>query len=121
MASRRKLQQEDARLRVLQILGSDSQITSREIAQKVGISNGTAYYLLISLIEKGFVKYENYKKSSQKMQYIYLLTPKGIREKSLLTQRFIVRKKIEYEALREEIAQLEQNAGISSDFHKNDD
>jgi len=71
MASQRKEHQEDARLRVLQILVSDTQMTSWAIAQKVGVSNDTAYYLLISLIEKGFVKYANFKKSSQKLEYIY--------------------------------------------------
>ena len=79
MASRRKEHQEDVRLRVLQILSRRPQITSRELAQQVGISNGSAYYLLISLIDKGFIKLSNFKESSQKTKYSYLLTPKGIR------------------------------------------
>ena len=91
-------------------------MNSREIAQKVGISNGSAYYLLISLINMGFVKLENFKKSEQKTKYSYLLTPKGIREKSLITSRFLVRKKLEFEALREEINTLEKSIGnISND------
>ena len=109
MASRRKEHQEDARLRVLQIISSNSQMTSRELAQKVGISNGSAYYLLTSLIDKGSIKLENFKKSDQKTKYSYLLTPKGIREKSIITRRFIVRKKQEYELLTKEIAELERN------------
>jgi len=116
MASRRKEQQEDAKLRVLQIISNNSQMTSREIAQKVGISNGSAYYLLTSLIDKGLVKFANFTKSSQKTKYSYLLTPKGIREKSLITSRFLVRKKLEFEALREEINTLEKSIGnISND------
>lgn len=111
MASRRKEQQEDAKLRVLQILSNNSQMTSREIAQKVGISNGSAYYLLISLIDKGFIKLENFKQSSQKRKYSYLLTPKGIREKSFITRKFLDRKKQEFEALKEEIYSLEKCAG----------
>ena len=93
MASRRKEHQEDAKFKVLKIISANPQITSRELAQKVGISNGSAYYLLISLIDKGFVKFENFKKSTQKAKYSYLLTPKGIREKSLITTRFLKRKK----------------------------
>ena len=58
MASRRKEHQEDAKLRVFQIISSNPQITSRELAQKVGISNGSAYYLLVSLIDKEFIKYQ---------------------------------------------------------------
>jgi EPS-associated MarR family transcriptional regulator len=111
MASRRKEQQEDAKLRVLQIISSNPQMTSRELAQKIGISNGSAYYLLAALIDKGFIKLENFKKSTQKAKYSYLLTPKGIREKSLITNKFLFRKKQELEALREEINFLEKNGG----------
>ena len=116
MASRRKEQQEDTKLRGLQIISSNPQMTSRELAQKVGISNGSAYYLLISLIDKGFVKFDNFKKSAKKTKYSYLLTPKGIREKSLITNNFLVRKKQEFEALKEEIKALEKSVGdISKD------
>ena len=111
MASRRKEQQEDTKLRVLKIISSNPQMTSRELAQKVGISNGSAYYLLLSLIDKGYVKYANFKKSAQKTKYYYLLTPKGIREKSLITSKFLVRKKQEYELLKKEITELERDLG----------
>ncbi|MDC1349290.1 MarR family EPS-associated transcriptional regulator [Amylibacter sp.] len=111
MASRRKEHQEDAKLRVLQIISNNSQMTSRELAQKVGISNGSAYYLLTSLINKGFVKFANFKKSTHKTKYSYLLTPKGIREKSFITSKFLVRKKQEYEQLKQEIAELERDIG----------
>ena len=111
MASRRKEQQEDAKLRVLQIISNNPQMTSRKIAQKVGISNGSAYYLLISLIDKGFVKFANFKESAQKIKYSYLLTPKGIREKSFITSKFLERKKQEYELLKKEITELEQDLG----------
>ena len=84
-------------------------MTTREIAQKVGISNGSAYYLLTSLIDMGFVKLSNFKDSSQKIKYSYLLTPKGIREKSLITSKFLVRKKQEYELLKKEINKLERD------------
>ena len=107
MASRRKEHQEDQKLKMFQILSSNPQITSRGLAQKVGISNGSAFYLLTSLIDKGFVKYANFKNSTQRTKYYYLLTPKGIREKSLVTNKFLVRKKQEYELLKKEIAKLE--------------
>ena len=111
MASRRKEQQEDAKLRVFQIINENPQMTTRKIAKKVGISNGSAYYLLTSLIDMGYLKLANFKDSPQKIKYSYLLTPKGIREKSLITSRFLVRKKQEFEALREEINILEETVG----------
>ena len=113
MASRRKEYQEDAKLRVLQIISSNPKMTSRELAKKVGISNGSAFYLLTSLIDKGFVKLSNFKKNSQKTKYSYLLTPKGIREKSLITSKFLIRKKKEYELLKKEITEFERDAGLN--------
>ena len=109
LASRRKERQEDTKFRVFQIINENPQMTTREIAKKVGISNGSAYYLLTSLIDMGFVKLSNFKDSSQKIKYSYLLTPKGIREKSLVTSKFLVRKKQEYELLKKEIIELERN------------
>jgi EPS-associated MarR family transcriptional regulator len=108
MASRREEQQESARLRVMRLLSVNPDISTRRVADAVGISNGTAYYVLKALVEKGFVKLENFSNSSHKGQYAYLLTPKGIREKSMLTHRFIKRKRVEFEALRAEIKALEE-------------
>tara|TARA_B100000780_G_C21001343_1_gene400665 strand:+ start:476 stop:844 length:369 start_codon:yes stop_codon:yes gene_type:complete len=117
VASRRKEHQEDAKLRVFQMINKKPQMTTRELAQKVGISNGSAYYLLTSLINKGYVKLSSFKESSQKTKYFYLLTPKGIREKSLITNKFLVRKKQEFKALRDEINNLELEAGIKLKIH----
>jgi EPS-associated MarR family transcriptional regulator len=111
VASRRKEHQEDAKFRVFQIINENPQMTTREIAQKIGISNGSTYYLLTSLIDMGFIKLSNFKDSSQKIKYSYLLTPKGIREKSLVTSKFLVRKKQEYELLKKEITKLERDIG----------
>ena len=111
MASRRREHQEDAKLRVLEIISKNSQMTSRQIAKEVGISNGSAYYLLTSLIDKGFVKLSNFKESPKKAKYSYLLTPKGIREKSMIVNEFLTRKRKEFEALKEEINSLEKSIG----------
>jgi EPS-associated MarR family transcriptional regulator len=114
MASRRKELQEDAKLKVMEAINENSQMTSRQIAQIVKISNGSAYYLLISLIDKGLIKLGNFKENSNKRKYSYLLTPKGIREKSMLTNKFLFRKKQEFEALKKEIHRLEQSVGNKS-------
>jgi len=113
VASRRKYRQEDVKFRVFQIINENPQLTTRELAQKVGISNGSAYYLLTSLIDKGFIKLSNFKKTSPKSKYSYLLTPKGIREKSLITSKFLKRKKKEFQMLRKEINLLEEEIGNS--------
>ena len=70
-------------------------------------------YFISYLVEKGFVKLSNFNKSQRKSQYAYLLTPKGIREKSLLTHSFIMRKHEEFELLKAEIKALEEEAGLA--------
>ena len=115
MASRREEQQEDVRLRVMRLINGNPELSSRQVADQVGISNGSAYYVLTALVEKGFVKLENFKNNPRKGQYAYLLTPKGVREKSLLTHRFIERRRQEYDDLRAEIELLEREAGLAYD------
>ena len=112
MASRREEQQEDVRLRVMRLIAGNPEMSTRQVAEEVGISNGSAYYVLTALVEKGFVKLGNFKNNPRKGQYAYLLTPKGLREKSLLTQRLIKRKRQEYVDLRAEIELLEREAGL---------
>lgn len=107
MASRREEQRENARFRVMRLLNDNPEISTRALATSVGISNGSAYYVLRALVGKGFVKLENFNNNSRKGRYVYILTPKGIREKTLLTQRFIKRKRAEFYELRDEIALLE--------------
>ena len=113
MASRREEKQEDIRLKVIRLISENPEMSIRQVADEVGISNGSAYYVLTALIEKGFVKLDSFKSSPRKGQYAYLLTPKGIREKSLLTHSFIKRKRQEFLDLKLEIQLLEEEAGLA--------
>ena len=115
LASQREDQRYEVRLRVMRLVHANPEMTTRKIAEDVGISNGSAFYLLKALVEKGFLKLDNFKNSSSKGRYNYILTPKGIREKSLLTSRFIERKREEYKDLRAEIDALERDAGLAVD------
>ena len=112
MASRREEQQAEIRFKVMRLISQKPEMSTRQVADEVGISNGSAYYVLTDLVDKGFVELVNSKKSPRKGQYAYLLTPKGIRKKSLLTHNFIERKREEFEVLRAEIAALEEEAGF---------
>ena len=115
MASQKEQRLADASFRVLHLISTKPKLSTRQIAEKLGVSNGYAYYILVALIEKGFVKLGNFKSSKSKKQYIYLLTPKGIKEKSTLTIGFIKRKKREFEELRKEIDALENEIRCQSD------
>ena len=97
----------------MRLLVADPSISTREIADKVEISNGAAYYCLTALIEKGFVKLKNFTKSKNKTNYIYEVTPRGIRAKAALTVQFLERKKDEYIELKAEIEILENELGFS--------
>ena len=113
MASRREDRQAEIRLRVMQIISQNPEVSTRQVADEVGISNGAAFYVLAALVEKGLVKLGNFKKNPRKAQYAYLLTPKGVREKSFLTHSFIERKREEFTALKAEIKALEDEVGLA--------
>lgn len=100
-------------LSVLQALAARPRQSQREVASAVGVSLGKTHYCLRALIAKGFVKAENYRKSRNKLAYLYLLTPSGVAAKADLTRRFLAIKIREYEKLTEEIERLrlESNDG----------
>ena len=112
MASRRREISEDAKFQIMRLISEDPNISTRKIASKVGISNGAAFYLLSSLIDKGFIKFENFLYNRNKRNYVYLLTLKGIKEKYEITLKFLERKKQEYEKLKIEIQKLEKEKSI---------
>ncbi|MBU1297028.1 MAG: MarR family EPS-associated transcriptional regulator [Gammaproteobacteria bacterium] len=99
---------DEYRYKILKELQQDPDISQRELAKRLDISLGKANFCLKALIEKGLIKAENFKNSTNKMGYLYLLTPKGIEEKVSLTQRFLQRKLKEHEVLEKEIEQLRQ-------------
>lgn len=90
-------------------------MSTRQVAVEVRISNGSAYYVLNELVEKGFDKLGNLKMNQRKGRYAFLLTPKGIRKMSRLTHCFIQRKREEFEVLKKEIKALEEEASLDAE------
>jgi EPS-associated MarR family transcriptional regulator len=111
MAGQRSKVQEDVRFRVLRLLHENPELSQRDLAKAVGISNGSAHYLLTALVEKGLIKIGNFTAAEDKRRYAYILTPKGIAEKASITKRFLDRKIQEYDALKAEIAELQDELG----------
>lgn len=102
---------EEAHFRILRILEKDPDITQRELSKKIGLSLGKTNYILNALLDKGAVKMENFRRSETKLKKMaYLLTPDGISERIRLTQSYMARKQVEYEALKAEIESLQQEA-----------
>jgi EPS-associated MarR family transcriptional regulator len=103
MSDRTQQKAEDLRFRALRLLQGNPTSSQRDIAKSLGISLGGVNYCLSALVEKGYIKMRNFQEANDKRKYVYLLTPKGIAEKTALTGRFLQRKMREYEALKAEI------------------
>jgi MarR family transcriptional regulator, temperature-dependent positive regulator of motility len=98
---------EERQFEALRFLEANPKMTQRELAEALGVSLGSTNYCLKALVEKGWLKLENFQRNPNKLGYLYLLTPTGITAKTHLTTRFLRRKLIEYEALKAEIAELQ--------------
>ncbi len=91
----------------LSILRSLERVTTQKtLADELGYSVGKINYVIKALASKGLLKVENFYNNQNKKQYRYLLTSKGLEEKIILTQKFIERKKEEYEALQRELEMM---------------
>ena len=101
---------DEVHFRVMRLIQEHPQLTQRELARHLGVSLGKANYCLKALTEKGFVKAENFRRSDNKLAYVYLLTPVGIEERARVTVAFLRRKMQEFEALKTEIEGLQTMA-----------
>ena len=101
-------------LHVLQEIERNPKVTQRGLAQKLEISLGKINFLIRSLIDKGVIEIKNFKNSKNKLAYMYLLTPEGIKVKIQLTHKFFIWKTQEYEKLKEEIERLKKEGAIIS-------
>ena len=99
---------DETHLKVLRLLEATPNINQRKLAETLGVSLGKTNFCLNALLDKGLVKIENFRTSTRKLNYAYLLTPAGIAEKTALTARFLKRKTREYELLKAEIELLQE-------------
>lgn len=104
--------QEDTHFRVLRLLQDNPEMSQRELAEAVGASVGGIHYVLNALIEKGLVKLGNFTAANDKRRYAYIITPKGLAKKALLTKRSLIRKLEEYESIKAEIEEIRREVGI---------
>ena len=97
MSDNQKINEDD--LKVLHIVHNNPKISQRGIAEEMNFSLGKVNYCIKSLTKVGFIKLKNFSKSEKKLGYLYVLTPKGTKEKTILTKRFLKIKQLEYEKL----------------------
>jgi EPS-associated MarR family transcriptional regulator len=98
----------DTDLAVLRYLENKQTISQRKLSQDLGISLGKINFILKALIKKGIVKAKNFKNNNNKSVYAYYLTPDGFNEKAKLTLEFFKRKDREYNKLKKELKDLQQ-------------
>ena len=103
---------EETSYRLIKLIEANPKASQRELAQQMGISLGKVNYCLKGLMEKGIIKAHNFKNSNNKLAYAYLLTPKGIEEKTKITARYLKRRLKEYEDLKQEIEMLQEEVGV---------
>ena len=96
----------DTEYLVLKKLEANPHLTQRRLSKELGLSLGKTNYVINALIDKGWLKLNNFKRSDKKLGYIYLLTPKGFAEKTTLAHKFLRRKSDEYNRLKAEIEKL---------------
>lgn len=93
----------DSEFQILRQIKKKPQASQRELAKDLGISLGKLNYCLKALKEKGLVKISNFRTNPNKINYLYMLTPKGVAEKTTLTLNFMKKKMTEYDELKEEL------------------
>lgn len=101
---------EDVHYRLMRLLEANPGMSQRDVARELGVSLGKVNYCLRELIKKGWIKATSFTNSQHKAAYMYLLTPRGVEEKAVLTLRFLKEKMREYEVLRMEIKQMQREA-----------
>lgn len=107
----------EIRLNLLKLLKEDPTLTQREMNKKMDVSLGKINYCISTLVNKGIIKVERFKKSKNKMAYMYRLTPKGFEELSRLTISFLKFRIAEYDKIKAEIKLLsDQIAEINQDL-----
>lgn len=96
----------DIQLKLLKLLGEEPKLTQREMNKKMGVSLGKINYCISALAEKGMIKIERFKNNSNKISYLYRLTPDGMDELARLTIDFLKLKIDEYDQIKQEIRVL---------------
>jgi EPS-associated MarR family transcriptional regulator len=99
-------------LKILKVIKDEPALSQRELSSRLGISLGKVNYLIKALIGKGLVKVDSFKSASNKISYLYKLTPSGIEEKARTTYYFLRRKLEEYDRLEREIRDLQREISI---------
>ena len=99
-------------VKLLKQLSKDNKLSQRELSRKLGLSLGSVNYVLSNLVDAGYIRAKRFKNSKNKIAYMYILTPAGIKSKMQLSRDFLKRKLDEYEMLRMEMEELKKDLEV---------
>ena len=102
----KKLNSEESQLKILRKIDSSENFTQRKLANELGYSLGKLNYCLNELKKKGLIKFHNFQKNKNKLNYMYILTPKGVSQKTRLLVAFMKRKMTEYDEFKKELEKI---------------
>ena len=103
---KKRINHSEVELEILRKIDENPNLTQRQIAEQMGLSLGKINYLIHALMGKGFLMIDNFKKSNNKLGYLYLLTPEGVETKKKLTILFLQRKSEEFDKLKKELEHI---------------
>lgn len=103
-------------LALMRLLTKRPDMSQRELSVALNLSLGKTHYVLHALLDRGLVKARNFRRNNNKLAYSYLLTPDGLREKVIMTRRFLANKEVEFEQLRAAIAALRAEVSATADM-----
>ena len=99
---------DESQFKILRELAKDATLSQRDLSKRIGLSLEKANYLVNALLKMGYIKTRQFKNSKNKIGYMYILTPKGIRVKLKQTYSFLQKKLDEFDRLKHEIKTLKQ-------------
>jgi EPS-associated MarR family transcriptional regulator len=104
---------------ILRFISKKPDISQRRLSEILGFSLGKLNYCINELKKKGLIKIQNFKNSKKKINYLYILTPRGISKKKELTLNFMKSKIYEYdELMKEEKITIEENKILRKEIQK---
>ncbi len=94
---------------ILRKISKEPKLNQRDLAKKLGLSLGKINYCIKALKKKGLIKINNFKNNKRKLNYLYILTPKGVSAKTRITINFMKKKMVEYDELQAELEENKKN------------
>ena len=103
---KKRINHSEVELEILRKIEENPNLTQRQIAEHLGLSLGKINYLIQALLSKGLLKVDNFRRSGNKLGYLYLLTPEGVDTKKKLTMLFLQRKSEEFDKLKKDMEHI---------------